>query len=758
MAKAASIHFCSAKVSADKHNRRDKDLSHVRKELEKDIPRDKWMWEDPCYKSVLALKKQAEKEYHEKEITVTGNHGTYVTHRSMPKNAEPVKEGVVAIDENVTMEQLRQFGDWCHREYGIKPMAYYIHYGEGHWAPLKDDQTADMYRRDDGNEWCRINEAGEMEYWKPNLHAHIVFDWFNHDTKRCYNLRPKDMVSIEDKLAEYLNMQRGERSDRQWLDSVSFKIKAERERAEKEKAKHLEELSTIEREVAKAKKTVASLTTMINNIQEKIQENNGDIKELEKKKADKEEKLKNANEQLEYAKVRLENYQNRMAVAEGKLKIAEKYARLATIDPIKITKAGTMDGKLKQQMLEKINHILHDTKIPKLMGQEKWLEDRGHEIKELLNSYFKDIQESWKNTQKEAETQVENIYKHYMQLIDSLPKKDKELLMKIEESAIRKTLLDVAESFGDKGLTWDVDNGTELGKRILEQKQSEIEKVADYYFIATHQNRTNQEFMDLVQAWHDWRKKSSYYFDNTGQFRSAMIDADRCLYDYMGGNKNDLRRFMDAFSNIIDMAENAERKEGNLFFYRKEVAEDIAKGIELMARIRTKDDKELRDLRIILAYAVEKCEEHTQISPVKQDNNTSMEFKNAVKTIAEFSKDPSAHWLSPNHVHSIMQALNLFEAGKQYEAAEKMIDKAKEEEPNCAMWIESTGKQVMTIAENFSQLSLLFLALPDGGNVSEGGGEGNNQGWRKKDDEDEWLRKFYSIMKQSGYRKGTKRI
>ena len=330
--------------------------------------------------------------------------------------------------------------------------------------------------------------------------------------------------------------------------------------------------------------------------------------------------------------------------------------------------------------------------------------------------------------------------------------------MKIEESAIRKTLLDVAESFGDKGLTWDVDNGTELGKRILEQKQSEIEKVADYYFIATHQNRTNQEFMDLVQAWHGWRKKSSYYFDNAGKFRSAMIDADRCLYDYMGGNKNDLRRFMDAFSNIIDMAENAERKEGNLFFYRKEVAEDIAKGIELMARIRTKDDKELRDLRIILAYAVEKSEEHTQISPVKQDNNINMEFKNAVKTIAEFSKDPSAHWLSPNHVHSIMQALNLFEAGKQYEAAEKMIDKAKEEEPNCATWIESTGKQVMTIAENFSQLSLLFLALPDGGNVSEGGGEGNNQGWRKNEDEDEWLRKFYSIMKQPGYRKGAKRI
>ena len=104
MAKASSIHFCAAKNSADKHNKREKDLDYVRKELEENLPLEKWCWEHPDYSSVAKMRKQAEKEYFSKEITVTGNHGTYVTHRSMPKNAEPVKEGVVAINQNVTME------------------------------------------------------------------------------------------------------------------------------------------------------------------------------------------------------------------------------------------------------------------------------------------------------------------------------------------------------------------------------------------------------------------------------------------------------------------------------------------------------------------------------------------------------------------------------------------------------------------------------------------------------------------------------
>lgn len=360
MAKASSIHFVAAKNSADKHNKREKDLDYVRKELEEHLPLEKWYWEHPDYTSVAKMKKQAEKEYYSKEITVTGNHGTYVTHRSMPKNAEPVKEGVVAINQNVTMEQLRAFGEWTRQEYGITPMAIYIHLGEGHWAPLDEEegQTEDMYRRNDGHEWKRVNELGETEYWKPNLHAHMVYDWFDHDSKRCFNLGPSVMRRLEDELPKFLNMERGLPSDRKWLDSVAFKSKAERERAAKEKQRIFSDIdkwkqeaedARIEaekwqKETAKQHKAMTSLETMIANIKDKLEKGEGDVQELEEKLQDKQAKLEEKQKayisavgKKDYADMKLREAQEKLDEINSQVSLAsaeldKKNAEIAQVD------------------------------------------------------------------------------------------------------------------------------------------------------------------------------------------------------------------------------------------------------------------------------------------------------------------------------------------------------------------------------------------------------------------------------------------
>ena len=360
MAKASSIHFVAAKNSADKHNKREKDLDYVRKELEEHLPLEKWCWEHPDYTSVAKMKKQAEKEYKSKEITVTGNHGTYVTHRSMPKNAEPVKEGVVAINQNVTMEQLRAFGEWTQQEYGITPMAIYIHLGEGHWAPLDEEegQTEDMYRRDDGHEWKRVNELGETEYWKPNLHAHMVYDWFDHDSKRCFNLGPSVMRRLEDELPKFLNMERGLPSDRKWLDSVAFKSKAERERAAKEKQRIFSDIdkwkqeaedARIEaegwqKEAAKQHKAMTSLETMIANLKVKLEKGEGDAQELEDKILDKQAKLEEKQKayisavgKKDYAEMKMREAQEKLDKIKSQVSLAsaeldKKNAEIARAD------------------------------------------------------------------------------------------------------------------------------------------------------------------------------------------------------------------------------------------------------------------------------------------------------------------------------------------------------------------------------------------------------------------------------------------
>lgn len=348
MEKATCIHICAAKNSADIHNKREKELDYVREELEKDLPPEKWRWEDPLYKSVASLRKQCEKEYYAKELTVEGKHGAYITHRAMPKTAEPVKEGVVVIKPDTTMEQLREFADWCHGKYGIKPMGIYIHYGEGHWATLdeKAGQSEDGYRREDGAEWKRQNKLGEWEYWKPNLHAHIVFDWFNHETGRCYRLGRRDMSEMEDKLAETLQMKRGKSSNRDWLNTIAYKSQKEAERDARDKQRRQEELKRLEgekekvtnqlngvnQEFAKAQKRVRSLETMIANLEDQKAKGEGDMEELERKLEDKKAKLEKAVEVAQGLQRKIDEMYNELDKVKFEVGDAERQLSVLRYD------------------------------------------------------------------------------------------------------------------------------------------------------------------------------------------------------------------------------------------------------------------------------------------------------------------------------------------------------------------------------------------------------------------------------------------
>jgi len=47
--------------------------------------------------------------------------------------------------------------------------------------------------------------------WQPNLHAHIIWDWMNHETGKSFKLGKKDMEELQDMAAETLEMERGKR-------------------------------------------------------------------------------------------------------------------------------------------------------------------------------------------------------------------------------------------------------------------------------------------------------------------------------------------------------------------------------------------------------------------------------------------------------------------------------------------------------------------------------------------------------------------
>lgn len=98
----------------------------------------------------------------------------------------PLREGVVVCKADTTMEQLLHFADLCRQRFGITTIQIHLHRDEGHCLDPNDNFT-----------------------WKPNYHAHVIWDWMNHETGKSYKLDNEDISLMQDMAAEALEMERG---------------------------------------------------------------------------------------------------------------------------------------------------------------------------------------------------------------------------------------------------------------------------------------------------------------------------------------------------------------------------------------------------------------------------------------------------------------------------------------------------------------------------------------------------------------------
>ena len=132
------------------------------------------------------------------------------------RGSTPIKEGVVVIDDNTSMEQLLHFCEVCKERWGITPLQVFIHRDEGHYGIPQDQATR-----------------------KSNFHAHIVWDWMNHDTGKSCKLDENAMSEIQTLLAECLEMERGiskELTGKKHLERTDFIIAKQKQEAEQAKA------------------------------------------------------------------------------------------------------------------------------------------------------------------------------------------------------------------------------------------------------------------------------------------------------------------------------------------------------------------------------------------------------------------------------------------------------------------------------------------------------------------------------------------
>lgn len=215
MKQQTSIHVQPVKGGSEEHNKREKELDYVRH----DLSNLNEYWEKDTQTDRLASIKA-------KYLKSTG--------QKMQTKATPIREAVVVIKPEITMEDLKRLSDAYRQRFGIDTFQIAIHKDEGY-------------------------PKGE---WKPNLHAHLVFDWTNQETGKSIKLNRQDMVDMQTITAEILQMDRGVSSDKQHLTAQQYKSfaeeaklkKLEEERARKEKQMK-DELERFK--VAKARKEAA---------------------------------------------------------------------------------------------------------------------------------------------------------------------------------------------------------------------------------------------------------------------------------------------------------------------------------------------------------------------------------------------------------------------------------------------------------------------------------------------------------------------
>ena len=215
MKQQTSIHVQPVKGGSEQHNKREKELDYIRPELSH-------------------LNEYWEKDTQTDRLENIKSRYLKLTGQKIQSKATPIREAVVVIKSETTMEDLKRLSDAYRQRFGIDTFQIAIHKDEGY-------------------------PKGE---WKPNLHAHLVFDWTDQETGKSLKLKRQDMVEMQTITAEVLQMDRGVSSDKQHLTAQQYKsfaeeaklkqLEEERVRKEKQMKEELERFK-----VAKARKEAA---------------------------------------------------------------------------------------------------------------------------------------------------------------------------------------------------------------------------------------------------------------------------------------------------------------------------------------------------------------------------------------------------------------------------------------------------------------------------------------------------------------------
>ncbi len=261
MATKSSIHVKPCNVaSSEAHNRRTaeymRNIGKSKIYIVPELTADNEQWINPDFGSPelqahyenikRMVKEKTGRAMQEKERERKGKNGKIIK----VAGCSPIREGVLLIRPDTTLADVHKFGEECQKRWGITPLQIFLHKDEGHWLngqPAPEDRESFKV----GGRW-----------FKPNYHAHIVFDWMNHDTGKSRKLNDDDMMQMQTLASDILLMDRGKSkavTGKEHLERNDFiieKQKAELQRIEAVKRHKKQQVNLAEQELRQVKSEI----------------------------------------------------------------------------------------------------------------------------------------------------------------------------------------------------------------------------------------------------------------------------------------------------------------------------------------------------------------------------------------------------------------------------------------------------------------------------------------------------------------------
>ena len=324
MATKSSIHIKPCRVtSSGAHNRRTaeymRNIGESRIYIVPELTSNNEQWINPGfgspdlqahYDSIKRMvKEKTGRAMQEKERERKGKNGKIIK----VAGCSPIREGVLLIRPDTTLADVRKFGEECQRRWGITPLQIFLHKDEGHWLSGQP-KTGDRESFQVGEKW-----------FKPNYHAHIVFDWMNHDTGKSQKLNDDDMMEMQTLASDILSMQRGQsksETGKEHLERNDFiieKQRAELQRMDAAKRHKEEQIGLAEQELKqvkseirtdKLKKTATNAATAIASGVGSLF-GSGKMKELERTNEDLHQEIAKRDKGIDTLKIQMQEMQER---------------------------------------------------------------------------------------------------------------------------------------------------------------------------------------------------------------------------------------------------------------------------------------------------------------------------------------------------------------------------------------------------------------------------------------------------------------